>query len=90
MNLGLGLLIGSLTGWLAFSLLRLNVEHGLRTSLFIGLIGGGIGMQFAQMSSSAPGANDQLNVFGVVIAAATAGACLIIANMVASRRGRRG
>ena len=86
MNLILGLLIGSLTGWLAFSLLRLNVPLGLRTSLFIGLIGGGIGMQFAQMSGAAPGVNDQLNVFALVIAATTAGACLIVANMITSRR----
>ena len=87
MNLILGLLAGSLIGWVAFALLRLNTEQGLRTSLFIGLIGGGIGMQLAQMLSTTGSADGQLNVFALVIAAATAGACLIIANMVASRRG---
>jgi len=87
MNLILGLLAGSLVGWVAFALLRLNTQQGLRTSLFIGLIGGGIGMQVAQMLITTGTPNGQLNVFALCIAAATAGACLIIVNMVASRRG---
>ena len=87
MNLILGLLAGTFIGWVAFALLRLNTDQGLRTSLFIGLIGGGIGMQLAQMLGTKATGDGQLNVFALVVAAATAGACLVISNMVASRRG---
>ena len=85
MNLALALLIGSLIGWAAFALMRYNTQRGMRTSLAIGLIGGGIGMQLAQMLSTAPSVDGQLNVFALVISAATAGACLIIANMITNR-----
>jgi uncharacterized membrane protein YeaQ/YmgE (transglycosylase-associated protein family) len=47
MTLILSLLLGALIGWLAFSLFRLNVQQGLCTSLLIGLVGGGLGMQDA-------------------------------------------
>jgi uncharacterized membrane protein YeaQ/YmgE (transglycosylase-associated protein family) len=87
MNLILGLLMGALIGWVAFTLLRLNTRQGLRTSVLIGVIGGGIGMQLAPMVSAAPVVEGQLNVFALVIAAAMASAALIIASMVASRRG---
>jgi len=87
MNLILGLLAGSLVGWVAFALLRLNTQQGLRTSLFIGFVGGGIGMQLAQMVGTTAIPDGQLNVFALCIAAATAGACLIVSNMIASRRG---
>ena len=85
MNLILALLIGSLIGWIAFALMRFNAQRGMRTSLAIGLVGGGIGMQLAQMLGAAPSVEGQLNVFALVISAAAAGACLIIANMITNR-----
>ncbi|MPZ45693.1 MAG: hypothetical protein GEV05_20335 [Betaproteobacteria bacterium] len=85
MNLVLGMLAGALIGWLACALFRLNTHRGLWTSVFLGFVGGGVGMQLASMMSVAPGADGAPNIFALVMAAATAGACLIVASMVASR-----
>lgn len=87
MNLILALLLGALIGWLAFSMLRLNVQQGLRMSLFIGLVGAGLGMQLTNMMAASPYPEGQLNVFALIIAGISAGACLVVWNMVAARRG---
>jgi uncharacterized membrane protein YeaQ/YmgE (transglycosylase-associated protein family) len=87
MTLILSLLLGALIGWLAFSLFRLNVQQGLRTSLLIGLVGGGLGMQLATMMKAPPIPDGQLNVFALMIAAVSASACLALLNMIAARRG---
>jgi uncharacterized membrane protein YeaQ/YmgE (transglycosylase-associated protein family) len=87
MTLILSLLLGALIGWVAFSLFRLNVQQGLRTSLVIGLVGGGVGMQLAKMMNAHPIPEGQLNVFALMIAAVSASACLALLNMFAARRG---
>ena len=87
MNLILALSVGALIGWLAFSLFRLNAQQGLRTSLLVGLVGGGLGMQLATMVNKHPVPDGQLNVFALMIAAIGAGACLVVLNLIAARRG---
>jgi uncharacterized membrane protein YeaQ/YmgE (transglycosylase-associated protein family) len=87
MNLILALLVGALIGWLAFSLLRLNVQQGLRTSLLIGLVAGGVGMQLAIMVKGHPIPDGQINVFALMMAGVSASACLVILNMIGARRG---
>ena len=87
MNFALGLLAGCLVGWAAFALFRLNAQQGLRKSVFIGLIGGGIGMQLAPLLTSTPAGDGELNVFGLIIAAITASALLVISSMVMKRDG---
>jgi uncharacterized membrane protein YeaQ/YmgE (transglycosylase-associated protein family) len=82
MNLILGLLAGALMGWVAFALFRFNAKRGLPTSLLLGSIAGGAGTQLAFMIRSAPSVDGAPNVFALIVAAATAGACLIIASMV--------
>jgi uncharacterized membrane protein YeaQ/YmgE (transglycosylase-associated protein family) len=87
MTLILSLSLGALIGWAAFSLFRLNVKQGLGTSLLIGLVGGGVGMQVATMMNAHPIPEGQLNVFALMIAAVSPSACLALLNIVAARRG---
>jgi uncharacterized membrane protein YeaQ/YmgE (transglycosylase-associated protein family) len=87
MNLVLGIIVGALVGWVAFRLLRLNTGQGLGISLAIGVFGGGMGVQFAPILSAVPVPQGQVNLFGLVIAAAAAGALLLIANMLSNRGG---
>jgi len=86
MNLVLALVIGALMGWASFGLLRVNVRQGLGASVLVGLVGGGIGMQVTSMVSSAPQADGQLNLYWLVIAAASASLSLLIGNTIANRR----
>ena len=85
MNLMLGLLVGALMGWAAFALFRFNANRSLSTSLLLGSVAGGVGSHLAFMIRSAPSVDGALSVFALITAAATAGACLIIASMFASR-----
>jgi uncharacterized membrane protein YeaQ/YmgE (transglycosylase-associated protein family) len=85
MNFALGLLLGCLVGWMAFKFLRVNSEQGVRTSLLIGLVGGGMGMQLAPFLSRTPVADGTLNVFALIVAAVTASAFLLVAGMVTRR-----
>jgi hypothetical protein len=54
--------------------------------VLVGLVGGGIGMQVTSMVSSAPQADGQLNLYWLVIAAASASLSLLIGNTIANRR----
>jgi uncharacterized membrane protein YeaQ/YmgE (transglycosylase-associated protein family) len=85
MNIVLGLILGSLIGWAAFVLLRMNPRRGLHTSLLLGAIGGGIGMQLASMVTEVPGVEGARDVFSLVMAAATASTGLITASMIEHR-----
>ena len=85
MNVVLGLFVGSLIGWLAFVRLRMRPQRGLLASVLLGAAGGGIGMQLASMVTGVTGIEDVRYVFSLVMAAATASACLITASMVESR-----
>ena len=85
MNVALGLIVGSLIGWAAFVPLRMSSQRGVLGYLLLGAIGGGIGMQLASMVIGVPGIEDVRNVFSLLMAAATASACLITASMIESR-----
>ena len=85
MNLVLGVVLGSLIGWGAFALLRLNAKQGLQASLALGFVGGGIGMQLGAMMSPALRPDGPLNVFALVLAAAIASTCLIVASVIGRR-----
>ncbi len=85
MDLILGLAMGALVGGLAFALLRSTTQLSLRTSVLLGSIGGGAGAQLAMMARTVPGVDGAANLFSLVVAAATATACLLIARMVERR-----
>jgi uncharacterized membrane protein YeaQ/YmgE (transglycosylase-associated protein family) len=85
MYLVLGLIVGALIGWAAFVRLRMSPQRGALTSLLIGATGGGIGMQIASMVTGVPGIEEVTYVFSLVMAAATASACLITASMIEGR-----
>jgi uncharacterized membrane protein YeaQ/YmgE (transglycosylase-associated protein family) len=84
-NLVLGLLAGALMGWIAFALFRFNSNRGLTTSLLLGAIAGGVGTQLAFMVRTAPSVDGAPSIFALIVAAATAAACLIVASMIARR-----
>jgi uncharacterized membrane protein YeaQ/YmgE (transglycosylase-associated protein family) len=86
MNLILGIVAGGLIGWLAFAVLKARQARTLQVSLIIGVVGGVLGTQLAAMFGGSGSSDAQLDLFSLATAAAGAGACLIIANMIASRR----
>jgi uncharacterized membrane protein YeaQ/YmgE (transglycosylase-associated protein family) len=85
MNLILAIVVGGVIGWIAYTVLSANRERGMRTSLFIGMFGGLLGAQLAPIFGAAASSDGNLNVFLLVIAAASAAGCLVIANMIARR-----
>ena len=86
MNLIIALVLGALTGWLAFVALRSKIRFGLTACVAIALVGAAMGFQLAPVMSSLPGDDAQLNVFALVISTAAACASLVVASMVAGRR----
>ena len=86
MNLLLGIVTGGLIGWLVFAVLNNHQQRSLRASLFIGIFGGVLGVQLAPLFGATQSSDSQLNLFSLVIATASAAACFVIANMIASRR----
>lgn len=85
MNVVVGLIVGSLIGWAAFAVLRMGARRGLPSSLFLGAMGGGIGMQLALLVTGVPGIESVRDVFSLLMTAATASAWLITASMIESR-----
>ena len=85
MDLILGLAMGAFIGGLAFAFLRSYTGLGLATSVLLGSVGGGAGAQLAMMVSTAPGIDGAANLFSLVVAAATATACLLIARTLERR-----
>lgn len=85
MNFALGLLVGLLIGWAAFTFLRVNAGQGVQTPLLIGLVGGGLGMQLAPLLSTTPVADGTLNVFALIVAAVTASAFLLVSSRLTRR-----
>lgn len=87
MNLMVGIVAGALIGWVAYRALRSKVGRGLRTSLFIGIGGGALGAQLAPMLGSGVGADGQFHLFSAVTSIAVAIGAIVVANMLAGRRG---
>ena len=85
MNLILGIAAGGLVGWIAYGMLNATREKGLRASLFIGLVGGALGVQLSPLFSASHGSEGQFDLFSLVISAASAAGCLIVANIIAQR-----
>lgn len=89
MNIMIWLVAGGAIAWLSIAVLHINKNRGLIPTLVIGALGGVIGGQtFAPMLSSAiTEAEIGFNPFALVVALATAIACLIVSNMLSKRYG---
>ena len=86
MNLILGICVGALVGWIAFKALKATSEQGLRTALLIGLLGGGIGAQLAEMFGGTVSTDGQFNLISLVMSLVAAVALLFASRMI-TRRG---
>ena len=88
MNIALWILAGGLVGWLAVAQLHLNASRGLVISAMIGAAGAFFGGQvLAPMISGAAVSPGGFSALALLIASASAIACLSLTDMVYERFG---
>jgi uncharacterized membrane protein YeaQ/YmgE (transglycosylase-associated protein family) len=88
MNPVMWLLAGAALAWLAFSYLNVNSARGLVMALVIGAISAYFGGSvLAPLFSDAVHAAGEFKPFALLVAAASAAACLLITDMVYDRFG---
>jgi len=85
MNLILGICVGAAVGWMAFKALKATNEQGLRTALLIGLLGGGIGAQLAEMFGATVSTDGHFNLISLFVSAVAAVAFLLASRMITNR-----
>jgi uncharacterized membrane protein YeaQ/YmgE (transglycosylase-associated protein family) len=87
MNTVIWILAGAMLAWLAFSYLQMNTSRGLVVALVIGAVGAYFGGSVLDpLFSSAVGAGE-FRPFALIVAAATAAACVLVSDMVYERFG---
>lgn len=86
MNLFLGICVGALIGWIASRSLIGSEQQGLRSTLLIGLLGGGIGAQLAMMLGATELTDGNFNLVSLVVSAISAAACLYAYKYFSDRR----
>lgn len=87
MNMLIGIIAGTLTGWLAFSRVDASQDLGLGPCLFIGAVGGALGVLAMPLVTSA-NSEGPVSIALLVLALAGAGGSLFVSNIVARRLGR--
>lgn len=88
MDIMIWLVAGSALAWLSIAVFHFNEKRGLIPVLIIGAVGALVGGQsFAPMMTSATEPTIGFSPFALVVALATASACLVISNLLAKRYG---
>lgn len=88
MNIAMWVLAGGVLGWIGFAYLRANAERGMVISVIIGAVGGLLGGNvLAPMLGAATETPNDFSMFSLLIAMASAAACLAIGNLVSHRYG---
>lgn len=88
MNIAMWVLAGGVLGWLAFVHLRINERRGLVISIIIGVVGGFLGGNvLAPMLGAVTDTPNDFSLFSLMIALASAAACLAIGNLLSRRFG---
>lgn len=88
MNVFLWIVAGALVGFTAFAALNLNLRRGLILSIAIGMIAAFIGgHMLAPLFGATVGEAGEFNPFALLVAAASALACLAISDMTSKRVG---
>ena len=83
MDVFLWALTGGLAGWVGFKYVGANAERGMLASLAIGVIGGFFGgFLLAPMLGETATMTDAFNPGTLLVAIASAAACLTISDMV--------
>lgn len=88
MNIAMWVLAGGVLGWIGFAYMRANEERGMVISVIIGAVGGLLGGNvLAPMLGAVANTPNDFSMFSLVIALASAAACLAIGNLVSNRYG---
>lgn len=88
MNIAMWVVAGGALGWFGYAVLRINEGRGLVISIIIGVIGGFFGGNvLAPMLGAATDTPNNFNLFSMIVALASAAACLGIGNLVSKRFG---
>ncbi|HUF82239.1 MAG TPA: GlsB/YeaQ/YmgE family stress response membrane protein [Burkholderiales bacterium] len=88
MNIAMWLFAGALLGWIGYAVVKANRAQGMLVSIFIGAVGGFFGGNvLAPMLGAVAGTPNVLNLFSLVVASATAAACLAIGSLLSDRYG---
>ena len=88
MNIMIWILTGGIAGWIGYSYVKFNADRGMVASVIIGMIGGFIGgKMLAPMLGAVVSASNDFNMFSMVVALASAAACLTVGNVVSERYG---
>ena len=86
MNIAMWVLAGGVLGWIGFAYMRVNEERGMIISVIIGMVGGFFGGNvLAPMLGAATETPNDFSMYSLVIAMASAAACLSIGNLVSKR-----
>jgi len=88
MDIVIWMVAGGAIAWLSIAVLHINENRGLIPTLIIGSVGALVGGQsFAPMMTSVTEPVIGFSPFALVVALATAIACLTISNVLAKRYG---
>ena len=88
MNIVLWILAGGVVGWAGFAYLGFNEMRGMIVSIIIGMAGGFVGGNvLAPMLTAVAAVPGDFSLNALIVALASAAACLGIANTVHNRFG---
>ena len=88
MNIVMWMLAGGVIGWVGFAYLGFNEMRGTVVSTIIGMVGGLLGGQvFAPVFGAAAAVPGDFSMMALLVALASAAACLAAANLVHNRFG---
>ena len=88
MNIAMWVLAGGVLGWIGFAYLKANEERGMVISVIIGMLGGFLGGNVLAPILGAPTETpNDFNMYSLLIAMASAAACLAIGNLASKRFG---
>jgi len=88
MNIAMWVLAGGMLGWVTYAHLQANKERGMIFSIIIGAVGGFFGGNvLAPMLGAVTDTPNIFSPFALLVAVASAAACLAIGNLLSKRYG---
>jgi len=88
MNIAMWVLAGGILGWIGYAYLGANKERGMMISIVIGALGGFFGGNvLAPMLGAVTDTPNDFSMYSLLIAMASAAACLAIGNLTSKRFG---
>ena len=88
MNIAMWVLAGGVLGWIGYAHMGANKERGMIFSIIIGAVGGFFGGNvLAPMLGAVTDTPNIFSPFALLVAVASAAACLAIGNLLSKRYG---